>query len=213
MRLLRSWKAYVLAVLVSAAAYDLTQRPMERSFSMSAIDRINEAYWICEDDCFDPLIQVNTRLEVIELDPAKDIFENLFGCTRFPCVIKVSWGGNAPLFTLAGKAATLHPSAYFIFEGPCASACTLFADLARARLCVKPSAWFGFHKGFWVKDEGDRAKPTGERSVPPYSADVIALVEQWGGFPDEGLLAIPPQLAYDLWPSCEKQAALPVPNR
>lgn len=69
-----------------------------------------------------------------------------------------------------------------IIDGPCASACTLAADLARPNVCVTRRAVLQFHK--WYRRDRHGVVRRGDPSSE-YSADIAGWVNSHGGFPGE----------------------------
>jgi hypothetical protein len=99
-----------------------------------------------------------------------------FGRCGEPCVIKSSPGGEVKTFQA---------------DGPCFSACAIFADLARSKVCVTSRARFGFHKATLMAvlssedGSGKRLEYLG-RQDPPHSSDIAGWVQSKGGFPRKG---------------------------
>lgn len=100
---------------------------------------------------------------------AKGFAEGFLSHCGEPCVIDENGGGIIVNFE-ALAARVVAEKRHMVIGGKCASACALLADLARARLCILPAAYFLFHR--------DSAN-----DLPPDSADIMAWVEANGGFP------------------------------
>lgn len=115
----------------------------------------------------------------------------LGGCGE-PCVIRYSPGGDVALFQAAAKAVRAGARRRVIIDGPCLSACAIFADMVRSRVCITSRASFGFHKAsvFAVHTSSDG---TGQklrlvaREDPPQSRDISNWVRRNGGFPTRGM--------------------------
>jgi len=139
----------------------------------------------------------------------EDVFKKLFGCVSNPCFIGYNPGGDRMMFALAGKAATLHPDLRFVIDGPCKSACVIFADIARERVCITKQASFWFHQGYSRgKWKGDiyytDFSEDAPRFVPGHSPDVDQWVRTTGaGYPTIGFTIMPIWDAEKIWPYCE----------
>jgi hypothetical protein len=86
-----------------------------------------------------------------------------------PCIIRQNRGGALINFEMLG-ALVLVRKKTIIIDGPCASACALFADLARQYVTITQRASFHFHK-------------TSNEDDPPHSPDIARWVNDHGGFP------------------------------
>ena len=98
-----------------------------------------------------------------------------------------------------------------VIDGPCISACVIFADQARSRVCVTSRAQFGFHK---ARDIAVAPLRGGAmlymelgRSDPPHSRDIARWVKRHGGFPSEGLLVMSAKQATQFWHRCPARRA------
>ena len=76
-------------------------------------------------------------------------FELVFGYCgiRDPCFIAPNNGGQVYLFVQAARAVNRGDKNLVVINTACASACALFADMARERVCIGELAVFQFHKG------------------------------------------------------------------
>jgi hypothetical protein len=74
-----------------------------------------------------------------------DIVSRALGCNGDPCVVEDSAGGKVSVFQEAGYAVDKGARTLVIIDGLCASACVLFADIARRKVCITEWAMFGFH--------------------------------------------------------------------
>lgn len=95
-----------------------------------------------------------------------------------PCVIEEDHGGIVDLYTAqANWMASMGTPV--IIDGPCISACTIFADIDRANVCVTTNAVFGYHKT-------QRAGPDGPIFGPiDYTTPGLnAFIAKHGGLPD-----------------------------
>ena len=133
----------------------------------------------------------------------RQVLKVMFDCEESPCRI-TSGGGNMYAFALAGKAATLHPNMSFIVSGPCLSGCTIFADIARDRLCFDHNAKFGFHKG----RRWDPGNEYPSWFVPPYSAGVEAWTTKVGM--TEEIRVMPWSEAAKHWRPCDFHPPMPL---
>lgn len=134
-----------------------------------------------------------------------DPLGNLFGCND-PCIVQGNPGGNALFFSISATA-VLNQQKVATIDGPCYSACALFADLARERVCITKRAEFGFHTirlSLWSKD-----LPTIPIPFRPFnhSRDIGTWVENNGGFPLLDLTIMSYKEARQFWPTC------PIVNR
>jgi hypothetical protein len=110
-----------------------------------------------------------------------------------PCVITHNMGGHGRIFIAAAETLAARKKSGAVIDGYCLSACALFADLARAHVCVTRNAVFGFHRSNF-------------ELVPPDSADIISWVDAHGGFPRFTSGAVTPMAWPDtlrFWRSCE----------
>lgn len=132
-----------------------------------------------------------------------------WGCTGAdPCVITQAQGGKvrehhlAAIEVLAGYKQTV------VLAGPCASACVLFADVARDKVCITPTASLHFHKYY---NETKWGRRFGHRD-PPHSADIDRWVRKKGGYPTDTFLVMRYRDAKSIWRTCELNPPLPKPD-
>jgi hypothetical protein len=140
----------------------------------------------------------------------KDPIGSVFNCAN-PCVIKDSPGGSFLRFSYAAQAALHGERSEIIIDGPCGSACAIFADVARDRVCVTLQALFLFHKGRVQVGISFFGIPLGVDFAfdPPASRDIREWVETKGGFPLEGMVEMPVEEAKKFWHSCKPVFPLP----
>jgi len=122
----------------------------------------------------------------------KDPFETAFPHCSNPCIVRDSPGGRQVIFERAAEAVLRGERDLVIIDGRCASACVLFADIAREKVCVTEEGWFALHKGY---GPGWRIDRNGlrffiERFDPPQSKDILEWVDARGGFPTKGLVSM-----------------------
>ncbi len=141
---------------------------------------------------------------------ADTAFEAAFGSCGDRCVIRFSPGGEVRTFVTAAMAVRAGEKKLVIIDGPCISACAIFADVAREKVCITNRAQFGFHKGRHLASEqrsdGKRVFRELGRSDPPHSRDIARWVRRNGGFPDEGLLVMNSPQARQFWRRCRSNA-------
>jgi hypothetical protein len=135
-------------------------------------------------------------------------FQAAFGPCGEPCVIRSCPGGNVKLFTAAADAVRYgNVRRSIVVDGPWASACVLFADIVRSRVCITPRARFGFHKGtthqlYFTPDYIIAVEKN--RFDPVHSPDIEAWVRARKGYPARGLLVMPFRDAQRFWPVCQR---------
>ena len=115
------------------------------------------------------------------------------------------------IFLAAAQAVRAGAKRLVVIDGPCISACVIFADRARSKVCVTRRARFGFHK---ARDVAVAPLRSGAmlyvelgRSDPPHSRDISHWVKRHGGFPSEGLLVMSARQATQIWQSCPVRRA------
>jgi hypothetical protein len=134
-------------------------------------------------------------------------FQAAFGPCGDPCVIRSCPGGNVAVFRAAAQAVAYgNVRSRIVVDGPWASACALFADVMRSRVCITPRASFGFHKGtthqlyftpdYVVAVERNRFDPT-------HSPDIDRWVRARKGYPARGMLKMSFHEARRFWPVCQ----------
>lgn len=133
-------------------------------------------------------------------------YESVFGpCRGQTCVIRDNPGGDVRKF-LAAAAEIRKSGRRVVIDGQCASACAIFADVAREKVCITKRATFGFHKASVFK-----AQVTGNvrkweriaRHDPEHSRDIANWVQRNGGFPVRGLNVMPASEGAKFWRRCE----------
>lgn len=122
-------------------------------------------------------------------------------CKARVCVIRSSRGGDVAAARRAARSLLAGPTRRVAVDGPCRSACALFADLARERVCVTPRARFEFHKARLLAGTGNAARVV-RREDPPHSPDIAGWVARRGGFPLKGFLTMPSAEARRFWRPC-----------
>lgn len=134
-----------------------------------------------------------------------------FGRCGEPCVIRYSPGGELKRFQAAAAAVRRGARRLVVIDGPCISACAVFADIARANVCITNRAVFGFHKASLVSLRSYRNGMTVKRrlavSDPPHSADITRWVKSRGGFPQNGLRRMNARQAAAFWRRCSVRRA------
>lgn len=126
----------------------------------------------------------------------------VFGHCGDPCVITYSPGGEVAKFQAAGHAVRAGAKRLVIIDGPCLSACAIFADIARARVCITPRAQFGFHKASVYAVQGPSELRLVGREDPPQSRDIRRWVKRQGGFPVRGMRMMSNKQAARFWRRC-----------
>jgi hypothetical protein len=130
-----------------------------------------------------------------------DIVADVLGCKGDPCVIEHSRGGKIALFQEAGYAVDQGARKLVVIDGLCASACVLFADIARSRICITESARFGVHQYRTPAWRNRKDSPQVSRA-PCLSGDIIDVAEEHGGFPEGKLNIIAGRHFVHIWRRC-----------
>lgn len=129
-----------------------------------------------------------------------------FGSCGEPCVIRYSPGGELTRFQAAAAAVRRGARRLVVIDGPCISACAVFADVARSKVCITDRAVFGFHKATLVSLRSLRSGLVVKRQLavsdPPHSSDIARWVKQRGGFPRQGLRRMDSRQAAAFWRRC-----------
>jgi hypothetical protein len=129
-----------------------------------------------------------------------------FGRCGEPCVIRYSPGGELKRFQAAAAAVKRGARRLVVIDGPCISACAVFADIARSKVCITDRAVFGFHKATLVSLRSLRNGRVLERQLgvkdPPHSRDIVRWVKSRGGFPRQGLRRMSARQAASFWRRC-----------
>lgn len=131
-----------------------------------------------------------------------DTVSDVLGCQGDPCVVKFNGGGEVGSFKAAAREVQ-RSGRRVVIDGPCLSACAIFADVARDRVCVTSKARFGFHKGY-VLDQptaGGRFQLV-KRFTPSHSRDITGWVKRNGGFPSHGFNVMGARAAKQIWHPC-----------
>jgi hypothetical protein len=105
------------------------------------------------------------------------------GCGAI-CTITYSPGGRIDLFHKQLEIAR-HDQIKVVIDGPCISACTVFAEKMRPNVCITRRAQFEFHNATVVVKNriGEVTDTYREDPSELYSADILAWVNGNGGFP------------------------------
>jgi hypothetical protein len=134
-------------------------------------------------------------------------FQAAFGpCSGNICVIRYNPGGEINRFLAAAQAVRAGALRQVVIDGPCLSACAIFADIARERVCITNRASFGFHKARLYAVQPARGGRSHYREVrredPRHSRDIAGWVHRNGGFPHEGYLVMDARQASQFWRPC-----------
>ena len=131
-----------------------------------------------------------------------DTVSEVLGCDGDPCVIKFNPGGEVGSFKAAAREVQ-RSGRRVVIDGPCLSACAIFADVARGRVCVTSKARFGFHRGY-VLDQptAGGAYHLVKRFTPSHSRDIAGWVKKNGGFPSRGFNVMGARAARQIWHAC-----------
>lgn len=134
--------------------------------------------------------------------PRADALSTALGCSGDPCVVKNSPGGELTSFQAAARQAKAS-GRRVVIDGPCYSACAIFADMARSRVCVTPRARFGFHQGYVVGQRlGSSSYYLMGRFKPTHSRDIARWVSKNGGYPKKGFRVMGVSSAGKIWRKC-----------
>jgi len=139
--------------------------------------------------------------------PQAEAYQSVFGpCRGETCVISSNRGGNVRQFLAAASEVLGGAKRLVVIDGPCASSCVIFADVARERVCITRNATFAFHKATVFRAEqgrsGDRMRAIARRD-PPHSRDIDAWVRRNGGFPVNGMRVMSNGDAGQFWRRCQ----------
>lgn len=142
----------------------------------------------------------------------KEAFEKIFGknCGN-PCIAPKSYGGNAGLYMDAAQFVT-ESGIRVVIGSSCFSACAIFADFARANVCIRKGAVFGFHMGRFRKKPGGAGdtffvKNGRVYNPPPHNEDIDQWVKARGNYPLRRLLLMPFDAARKFWSVCTSAPA------
>lgn len=132
-------------------------------------------------------------------------FAEAFGKEK---TISINKGGNIKTFQYAADE-VLENNWKIKIDGPCYSACAVFADKARPNVCITDKAVFGFHLGtktvdvYFKQSSGDIPLKFRRKVPPPASSDIWEWLDKRGGFPSEGFLIMQRNEATAFWPVCK----------
>lgn len=135
-------------------------------------------------------------------------FNQAFGrCSGQTCVVRFSPGGEVGTFMAAAAAVRAGAKRLVVIDGPCYSACAIFADVTRDKVCITQRASFGFHK---ARVMASAASPRGRRKWrevarhdPRHSRDIASWVYRNGGFPSNGFTIMKSRTASRFWRRCK----------
>ena len=146
-------------------------------------------------------------------------FHTALGECADPCIIKPNRGGSVETFRSAARGGLSGLEKQIVIGVPCISACAIFADLARPRVCIAEGAVFLFHMARhpmlnieWFTIKSISTGFIGEPLIfiysdPPQSPDIDAWVKSRGGYPKDRFLVMPFSTAKNFWPICAKEQA------
>jgi hypothetical protein len=137
---------------------------------------------------------------------AQGALHQAFGACGEPCIVRYNPGGELQLYQAAAREVMRGARRLVVIDGPCISACAIFADMARERVCITDRAQFGFHKArryavHPLANGRTRAREVARRD-PPHSQDIAQWVRSRGGFPNEGLRMMSARDATRFWRRC-----------
>ncbi len=104
-------------------------------------------------------------------------------------VIRADYGGHLVPFA-ARVSQYLRRKVHVRIAGDCMSACTMLAALPASRLCVAPTARFGFHQAFTPRqddpyDASDRSDAGTAELERHYPNVLRAWIDQHGGLTED----------------------------
>ncbi len=142
-----------------------------------------------------------------EARPGSEAYTASFGqCRHQTCIVSSNPGGNVRQFLAAAMEVLGGAKRLVVIDGPCLSACAIFADVARERVCITTKARFGFHKAtvFRAEQRGNkRTMREVSRRDPVHSVDIANWVYAHGGFPVSGMRVMDNRQAGQFWRRCE----------
>ena len=141
-----------------------------------------------------------------DLLEARNTVSQLFDCDN-PCIIKNNPGGNIYKFAEAAKALLSLPEGLAVVDGDCYSSCAVFADIAKAKVCITEQAVFWFHKGEAVQFSG--WKSYSWHIDPPQSDEISQWVYERGGYRVKHFLPMRFGEAIRFWQHCDLNPPLP----
>lgn len=135
----------------------------------------------------------------VKWNPMLEVFPECLGVDV--CLLRGSPGGIVSSFYAAAEYAK-ERGTRFVLEGICGSACVLFADMVRDRLCVLPTAEMWVHKIRAVgMDEGPSAPPKMYLKFQ-FSPELEKLVDEKGGQPANPPLRLKGKDLLRVWRAC-----------
>ena len=135
-----------------------------------------------------PTITSKVRETVQRFPGAREaFFKRIFGDCGNPCIFEGKLpGGDYEEHEFAAAALLAGARSEVQIHWECASACTVFMDLARERVCIGPETVLAFHRGLRYRiDDLQQPRATGIL-VPRYSPDIERWIRLQGGLPRNG---------------------------
>jgi hypothetical protein len=131
-------------------------------------------------------------------------FNKAFGrCSGETCIVRFNPGGEVNTFLRAAAAVRAGAKRLVVIDGPCYSACAIFADVTRDKVCITDRASFGFHKArVMASARGSRRFREVARHDPRHSRDIASWVYRNGGFPSKGFTVMKASAAAKFWRRC-----------
>lgn len=135
-------------------------------------------------------------------------FNKAFGrCSGRTCIVRFNPGGELRTFLAAAAAVRAGAKRLVVIDGPCYSACAIFADVTRDKVCITGRASFGFHKATVLTSSanarGKRKWREVARHDPRHSRDIASWVYRNGGFPSKGFTVMKSRTAAKFWRRCK----------
>jgi len=134
-------------------------------------------------------------------DARADEVSKVLGCKKDPCVVNHNVGGWIHEFVEAARLVNQGARTIVKINGTCLSACAIFADLARYRVCITPNARFGFHQAFY-EDRDTGVVDENSYFDQPQSQDIDQWVRSHGGYPRNGYRFMKYNEALKFWNKC-----------
>jgi len=140
-----------------------------------------------------------------------DVVEEVLGCKGNPCIVTYSPGGTIKMFEEAAEAIRNGARELVVIEGPCMSACTILIDMVPEKVCLKPLAKLGFHRGSGPTLKYLNEMPlywytVWERFDISYSPKVQEWINSQGGLPKDGtFIYMTTSAARTIWKTCSSQ--------
>lgn len=151
------------------------------------------------------LASEDVKAERMRIDYRAHFIEAFPGAGGDPYRITYSLGGDLYQFLMAAEAVKHGVKKKIIIDGFCASACVVFADVVRSKVCITPQARFGIHRGTKTYRRPGLLGAYHIESLYFYvehSPGITAWIEQKGGQPYEGLLMMEAHEARKFWKAC-----------